>query len=179
VSLSKPWTRGLVRVHSDNMSLPWTYGLVLHTHFAAQMCFRLTHSHTHSHSTVLLPHSLNLREMVSSQNVVTRSNLISRSWSDSTSASWGRPEFKPWLLPVWWAALSSLVPVSHQVLLCSEDITPTHHEDKSHLWNKLSVGPMWGQLLLVVREMCPCNKEGEKTTTFLIPMSRQEMLRET
>jgi hypothetical protein len=39
--------------------------------------------------------------------------------------------------------------------------------------------PHVGLLLLEVREMSPCDKEGEKTTTSTIPMSPQEMLWET
>jgi hypothetical protein len=93
MSLYKPQTGGPVRAYPRPYEFPMDPWIrtphLLHNQATSQ-----ARTFTHSHSTVLPPCSLNLKDMVSLlKRVVTR--VPFGSWSDSPSASWGRPEFEP------------------------------------------------------------------------------------
>jgi hypothetical protein len=102
VSPYKPQTRGPVRAHLDHMSLSQTHESGLCTHFISRLCLKLTISHTLTqHNTyTLLPEP-------ERHNFTPKRVLLGClwSWSDSPSASRGRPEFEPGFLPVWWVGL--------------------------------------------------------------------------
>jgi hypothetical protein len=99
--------------------------------FAAELQLSL-HFHILSHSTILPYHSLNLRDMGSPPKWWLLGCPIGR-WSGSPSASWGRSEFEPRFLPVWWVVL----PSPHWFLsltgfhCATETLTPTPQEDES------------------------------------------------
>jgi hypothetical protein len=86
------------------MSSQWIQGSGIRTSFITRLHLRLILSH----SAVLLPCSLNLKDTVSPQK---RGYLgVFESWSDSPSAFWVRPKFEPSFLPVWWAGFPSCFP---------------------------------------------------------------------
>jgi hypothetical protein len=65
---------------------------------------------------------------------------VSRRWSVSPSASWGRSEFESRFWPVWWAVLPPLLVLApHWVPLCIRGPRPDSLEDEF----KLSVGAWW------------------------------------
>jgi hypothetical protein len=158
VSPYKPWTRGPVRAHPWPYEFAMTCGLGLHTHFRAGLCLRLALSH----STVLLHHSLNLRDMVSPQKAVTRVShwewislpfcLLRQAWiwiQFLTSLTSG-------------AFLPLLVPAPHWVLLC---VWGPHHNMLGGWAPPLDQAVCWclaGSLLLMGQGTHPSNKIGEK-----------------
>jgi hypothetical protein len=114
VSPYKPWIRGPVRAH------PWPYEFATHLQigiphslcsWTASQARTFTHSNT---AQYLCPTPWETRFHPKRRLL----GCLTGCWLDSLSASWGRPEFEPGFLPVWWAPLPSLVPVPHQVLLC-------------------------------------------------------------
>jgi hypothetical protein len=86
--------------------------------------------------------------------------VVSGRWSIFPSVSWGRPEFEPRFLSVWWAVLQKLVPVPHWVLLCIWGPHPNSPGGWIPLWIKLSIGTWW-DLLQVVQGMHPSDKGGD------------------
>jgi hypothetical protein len=104
------------------MSSSWILGLGLHTSFAAGLCLRLTLSHTLTQHTVLPSNSLNLRETVSPQNVVTRvslSELIKLPFC-LWRQSWIWTRFPTSLM----SGASKLVTKPFQVPLCDWNLPP-------------------------------------------------------
>jgi hypothetical protein len=103
-------------------------------------------------------------------------------WPASPSASWGRPEFEPGFLPVWWVVL----PSPHgscaslgSVVCLSEALTPTRWEEESLLQIKLSVVTWW-DLLPVVRRMHPGDRGGDNSPSLQSQQMRpQEMFQES
>jgi hypothetical protein len=91
---------------------------------------------------------------------------VSRSSSVFPSISWGRSEFEPRFLAVWWVELPLLAPTPHPVPLCIWALTKTYWEDESLLWIKLSIG-VWWDLLPVVCGTHPGDKGGEKKSQSL------------
>jgi hypothetical protein len=94
------------------MNLPRICRSGLHTHFVTRLHLRLTLSHTfpqHSTST-LLPEPE--RYSFTPKKGITQ--VPFESWSDSPTASWGRPEFERQFqiafLPIWWAGLPGWFP---------------------------------------------------------------------
>jgi hypothetical protein len=92
------------------MSSSWTSRSGFHICFITRLRLRLALSHSLTQQ-VLPPHSLNLKDMVSPPPTPKGHYLGAFwDWSDSTSASWGRPEFEPGFLPVCWARLPGWFP---------------------------------------------------------------------
>jgi hypothetical protein len=116
-------------------------GKELLTHFAGVLCLS-SHFYIFSHSTVLPSRSLNLRDMVSSPKWRLLGCPTGR-WSTSPSASWGRPEFEPRFLRIWWAVLLSLHWFLHLTGFCcaSKALTPTCQEDDSPSGSSCMLAP--------------------------------------
>jgi hypothetical protein len=141
VSPCKPQTEGPVRTH------PWPYEFAMDpmigtTHLLRSWAASQAHTFTHSHTAQYFHPTPQTSETRFHPKRRLLECLIGR-WSISPSASWGRPEFELRFLPVWWAVL----PSPHWFLCltgfccASEAFPPTHREDESLLWIKLSIAP--------------------------------------
>jgi hypothetical protein len=138
------------------MSSPWNHGLGLLTHFAAELRLRLTLSH----STVLPPCSLNLRDTVSPCLLAVTSGL------------WEVISLPFYLLRQAWiwtqvlislmsdVPFPSLVPVPHWVPLCIQGPHPNSPGGQIPLWIKLSIGTCW-DLLPAVWGTHPSDRGGD------------------
>jgi hypothetical protein len=148
------------------MCSPWTWGSGLLTCFAAGLCLRLTLSYN------LTQHSTSTPLPKPERHGFTGLLPVSGRWSVSPSAFWGRPEFEPGFLPVWWAVFTS----PHLFLCltgfcCASKTTPTCQEDES---------PSGSSCLLVPRgvssqrsgDMHPGNKGGDNSPCLHNPGKR-------
>jgi hypothetical protein len=102
VSSYKPWTVGLVRAH------PRPYDFTMDSQIRAPHLF---HNQAISQActfTTLTQHSTSTPLPEPERYGFTPKKGITQvpceSWSDSSSASWGSPEFEPGFLPVWWVS---------------------------------------------------------------------------
>jgi hypothetical protein len=106
-------------------------GRELLTCFTAGLHLSL-HFHILSYNTILPYCCLNLETWFHTKKWWLLGCSIER-WSSSHSAFWGKPEFEPEFLPVWWAVLPSPHWLLHLTGFCcaSEAPTPTLWEDES------------------------------------------------
>jgi hypothetical protein len=122
----KPQTRGPVRAH------PWPYEfargpdnqdslLVLQLGCVSDSYFQIL-----SHSTVLPPHSLNLRDTVSLWLLVVTSGLWEVISLPFCLLRW--PEFEPRFLPVWCVSPHWFLSLT-RFHCASEVLTPTHWDE--------------------------------------------------
>jgi hypothetical protein len=104
------------------MSSPQTCGSGLHSHFITRLLLRLTVSY------ILSQHSTSTRLPEPGRpGFAPKGGYkgVFGSWTDTPSASWGRPEFEPdWVLTSLMSEAPRLVPEPFQVPLCNWNPPP-------------------------------------------------------